>query len=203
MPWFTVFYSFSSNFAARRATKQLVGRVRISGVVLAYWFTVGTLMAAEYHGTIKSGGLPIPGAVVTASQGDKKLTTTTDEQGAYSFPDLSDGTWTIAVEMFGFDKTSSQVSIAAGTAAAEWDLRLQPFNHPETAAAPPKQTSPAAAPGKSGAPAANATAAGGASSGRGGQQTANGGRGAFQRLDVNASADAGAVPGETAARTTM
>ncbi len=125
--WFTVIYSFSSNFAACGATKQLVGRVLISGVVFAYCVTVGTLMAAEYHGTIKSGGLPIPGAVVTASQGDKKLTTATDEQGAYSFPDLSDGAWTISVEMFGFDKSSRQVIHCAGCGSGRVGSKIATF----------------------------------------------------------------------------
>lgn len=178
-----------------RATKQAVVRKSIQFLILESCFAV-VLLAAEYHGTVKSGGLPIPGAAVTATQGDKKLTTTTDDQGVYSFPDLSDGDWTLTIEMFGFDKTSRQVSVAPGAAAADWDLKLQPFNHPETAAAPPKEPTPAtSAPNrpKNATPPNPATARN-----RGQQATANGGRGTFQRLDVNASGEAGAVPGETA-----
>ena len=51
---------------------------------------------------VKFGGLPIPGATVTASQGDKKLVTISDPTGMYSFPDLPDGAWTIEVEMLCF-----------------------------------------------------------------------------------------------------
>jgi len=78
-----------------------VSRVFILGIVLAHCVTIATLKAAQYQGTVKSGGLPIPGAVVTATQGEKRLTTTTDEQGVYSFPNLEDGAWIITVEMLG------------------------------------------------------------------------------------------------------
>jgi trimeric autotransporter adhesin len=54
-------------------------------------------MAAEQHGMVKSHGLPIPGATVVATKGDKKLITTTDDDGNYKFPDLEDGAWTITV----------------------------------------------------------------------------------------------------------
>ena len=64
-----------------------------AGRVLLTWFTIAGLMASEHHGTVKSAGLPVPGATVTATQGDKKFVTTTDENGRYSFPDLTDGLW--------------------------------------------------------------------------------------------------------------
>src|SRR6516225_6932477 len=60
---------------------------------------VSLLPAAERHGQVKFGGLPLPGATVTAQQGDKKITAITDPGGHYSFPDLPDGAWTIQVEM--------------------------------------------------------------------------------------------------------
>ena len=59
----------------------------------------GTLSASEYRGTIRAGGLPLPGATVTAELGAKKQTVATDERGAFRFADLSDGTWTLEVEM--------------------------------------------------------------------------------------------------------
>ena len=118
-----------------------MNRVFILGIVLAQFVTVATLAAAEYHGTVKSGGLPIPGAAVTATQGEKKLTTTTDEQGVYSFPNLENGAWTISVEMLGFGKITREVTIASAATAAEWDLKLSPFESakPESAAAAGKQ----------------------------------------------------------------
>ena len=82
------------------------------GRLLAAWIAVAGLSAAEHHGTVKSGGLPVPGASVTAIKGDKKLYTTTDENGRYSFADLADGAWTIEVEMLGFAKVSNEIGIA-------------------------------------------------------------------------------------------
>ena len=82
------------------------------GRILAAWIAVTGLMASEHHGTVKSGGIPVPGATVTAIQGDKKIATTTDDDGAYSFPDLADGVWTIEVQMLGFAKLSREIGIA-------------------------------------------------------------------------------------------
>src|ERR1035441_5788820 len=82
------------------------------GRVLAVWITVAAVMAAEHHGTVNCGGLPVPGASVTAIQGDKKLFTTTDENGRYSFADLSNGAWTFEVEMLGFAKLSNEIGVA-------------------------------------------------------------------------------------------
>ena len=49
--------------------------------------------ASEQHGQVVFGGLPVPGATVTATQGSKKFVAVSDAQGRYSFPDLPDGTW--------------------------------------------------------------------------------------------------------------
>ncbi|HEX6896883.1 MAG TPA: carboxypeptidase-like regulatory domain-containing protein, partial [Bryobacteraceae bacterium] len=87
---------------------------------------VATLMAAEYHGIVKSAGLPIPGATVVAVNGDQKFTTTTDDQGAFSFSELNQGPWTITVEMFGFAKTSRTIDGAQAGAVQDWDLKLNP-----------------------------------------------------------------------------
>jgi hypothetical protein len=36
------------------------------------------LLGSEHHGTVKFGGLPLPGAAVTAKQGDKSFSAITD-----------------------------------------------------------------------------------------------------------------------------
>jgi uncharacterized GH25 family protein len=73
------------------------------GTVLRHWFlaclSLSALTAAEHHGQVAFGGLPLPGATVTAIQGGRNFTAVTDQQGLYSFPDLPDGVWTIRVEM--------------------------------------------------------------------------------------------------------
>src|SRR5271168_2687507 len=83
--------------------------------------------ATEFHGTVKFGGLPVPGATVTATQktdqGDKKVSVVTDPQGAYSFPDLADGSWNIEVDMLCFAPLKQDVTVAAGAPASDWELK--------------------------------------------------------------------------------
>ena len=88
------------------------------------WLAVLTLTAAEYHGTVQSRGLKVPGATVTAVQGERKLTTTTDDQGAFQFPDLPDGAWQVQVEMLGFEPLTRQIVTGSPTPAVVWDLHL-------------------------------------------------------------------------------
>jgi hypothetical protein len=130
------------------------------GRLLAVWIAVAGLMAAEHHGMIKSGGLPVPGALVTAIKGDKKLATTTDENGRYAFADLSDGPWTIEVEMLGFAKLSNEVGVAFDAPAPEWNLKFLTMSAITAAAAatPAKPASESPAP-VTPAPAATAAAA--------------------------------------------
>ena len=94
------------------------------GRLLAVWASVAGLMAAEHHGVIKSGGLPVPGATVTAAKAGKKVFTTSDENGKYAFAGLEDGLWTIEVEMLGFGKLSNEVGIAFDAPPAEWNLKF-------------------------------------------------------------------------------
>ena len=103
-------------------------------------------MAAEHHGMVKSGGLPVPGATVTATKGDKKHTTTTDENGRYAFADLPDGAWTIEVEMLGFAKLSNEVGIAFDAPAPEWNLKFLPMS--AITAPPRRRQRPTAAPAR-------------------------------------------------------
>src|SRR5688572_8071317 len=84
--------------------------------------------AADHVGRVTlPNGLPVPGARVTATQGDTTVSTTTDVQGSYRFPALSDGAWTIQVAMVGFSTQRRDVVVAAGAAAAAWELSVMPF----------------------------------------------------------------------------
>lgn len=82
------------------------------------------LIAAEHHGHVSFSGQPIPGATVTAVQGDKRIETITDPQGAYSFADLLEGTWTITVEMTGFSAARKDITVAPNSSGAEWELQM-------------------------------------------------------------------------------
>ena len=149
---------------------------------------VFVLSAAEHKGEVKFGGLPIPGATVTATQGGKKFAAVTDQQGFYSFRDLPDGAWTIHVDMLCFSAVERQVTVAPGAPASEWELKLLPFDEIKAAAGPASAAAPAAeqliAAPVSAAPPAKSDKKARARRGSAPPQSAQGG---FQRTDVNAS----------------
>jgi hypothetical protein len=120
---------------------------RYSAHALAAWIAVATLSAAEHHGTVKSAGLPLPGATITMTQGDQKLVTTTDERGAYFFADLADGVWNLEVEMFGFTKITRDIGIAPNAPSPEWELKLLPLAALKQELAPRPERAPEAAAG--------------------------------------------------------
>ncbi|MGA2262711.1 MAG: carboxypeptidase-like regulatory domain-containing protein, partial [Acidobacteriota bacterium] len=164
---------------------------RIAVWLVLCWLGTLNLTAAEHHGQVRFGGLPVPGATVTAVQGEKKLVTITDPQGYYAFPDLPDGVWVLQVEMLCFSPSKQEVPVAAGAPGLEWELKLLPFNEinavastPATPARQPAQP----APGGSARPAAadkDKPPAKGAPSVKGEQATANL-QDKFQRTDLNA-----------------
>src|SRR6266496_3352771 len=53
-------------------------------------------------GVVRALGRPIPGASITATQGDRKVVTTTDESGRYELDGLTPGDCIIQVEMMAF-----------------------------------------------------------------------------------------------------
>lgn len=100
---------------------------------LCYIFGLGVLLntlcaqtSVNYSGVVKFGGQPVPGVTVTATQGEHRAVTTTDESGAYELPDLAPGTYTVEVQMFGFQTVRKQVQIGPGAQPAQWTLELQP-----------------------------------------------------------------------------
>ncbi len=103
-----------------------MGFIRNLVCVMLLMGSAALAMASPYRGVVTFGGMPLPGATVTATQGDKKLTAVTDENGAYQFDDLADGAWTIDVEMQCFEKMESQVTVAAAMPAATFELKLLP-----------------------------------------------------------------------------
>ncbi len=82
-----------------------------------------TQPALRHSGVVRSAGQPIPGATVTAIQGDRKVVTSTDDAGRYEFANLSPGAWKFEVEMTGFVSSRRDAEAAA---ALEWALQLQP-----------------------------------------------------------------------------
>jgi hypothetical protein len=98
---------------------------RISIVVFGFLcLTCGVSFAQS--GFVKSGGQPIPGATVTATQGDKTFSTATDADGHYVFPLLAPGSWNISIEMFGFETLKKDVDFGSANTPVNFDLILKP-----------------------------------------------------------------------------
>ncbi len=106
---------------------------RIIGSSFALLLLVALLVhplaaATDHVGRVTlSGGTPVPGARVTATQGGTTLTTTTDAQGAYRLPALADGMWSIEVAMVGFSTQRRDVAVGTAAAASTWELSVMPF----------------------------------------------------------------------------
>lgn len=135
---------------------------RLLRSMLAISLVLGNLLGAEQRGTVTFGGVPVPGATVTASSGEKKLTTITDGKGAYVFPDLPDGTWSIQVDMLGFAPLKADVNVSSGAPASTWELKMLPLDQihaQEQTLTLPKPAPPAAPqPGEQKKPEATAQA---------------------------------------------
>ena len=102
-----------------------------------------SLIAAEYRGQVKFSGLPLPGATVTATQGDKKLTAISDEQGTFAFPNLPDGTWQLQVDMLGFTPAKQEVTQGTDCPAPRSKLKMLPLDEIKAETAPAAPAAPA------------------------------------------------------------
>jgi Carboxypeptidase regulatory-like domain len=111
--------------------------------LLLFCLAASLLAAAEYHGQVGFNGLPVPGATVTLTHDDKTFTTTTDASGVYSFADLSEGHYSIEIDMLGFAPIKQEIVVAPNTPAAVWELKLLPLGQIKAAiAATPSPASP-------------------------------------------------------------
>src|ERR1051326_598322 len=141
------------------------------------------LLLTGHHGQVMFGGVPVPGATVTVSQGEKRFVAVTDQQGGYSFPELADGPFTIQVEMLGFSTLQQEVN----GPSAEFELKMLPIEeiHADVVHG---------APAEAAAPAASA-----ASSNTKQAQGASRPQTGFQRTEVNAASAASSAPANEAA----
>ena len=167
------------------------------GLMAMLCLALSPLLATEYHGVVKFGGLPLPGATLTATQGDKKFVASTDLEGKYSFPNLPDGDWNIQIEMLCFTSVKKDITIAPGVPTAEWEMNLLPIDEIKAAAAASAPTvSAPATPGPvqtTSVPTTPATPPVASKNNKKGKPTINqpapvNTASAFQRTDVNASA---------------
>ena len=103
-------------------------------VVLAHFLMM--TLAAGHEGQVRFGEVPIPGAVVRATQGDKALQTITDPDGRYIFMDLGGGLWTLQVEMPGFETARREGVAAADATVVQWDLTMLPADAVQATVSP-------------------------------------------------------------------
>jgi hypothetical protein len=150
-------------------------------LVLSICLACAAVSAAEHRGTVKAAGLPVPGAVVAARQGDRRITTSTDEGGVYHFAKLPAGEWKVEVEMMGFGTEVRDLKVAETAPDLEFTLRLQSAQAPKPSAEapkPPSEPKPRPAETAKAAPRAPARPA------QNGRLDPSAAQAAFQRLQV-------------------
>src|SRR6188768_1474031 len=98
----------------------------LRGALIILLLSAATLRASDHTGKVTLTGVSIPGATVTAKQGDKNVATITDQNGVYKFTELADGTWTITVSMVGFATMTREVTLPS-SAEGVWELTLLPI----------------------------------------------------------------------------
>lgn len=79
--------------------------------------------ATEYYGQVTFGGVPVPGATVTATQGSKTVAVLTDERGLFRFADLADGAWKIEIKLEFFESLRADVTVAANGTPGAFELK--------------------------------------------------------------------------------
>ncbi len=158
------------------------------GIVLVIC-THGLFAGGEHSGQVMFGEVPVPGATVTATAGDKKLITATDEQGMFRLPDATVGVWTLKVEMLGFEPLTREITVTAEPQPSAWTLTLRAFDD-ITRGIPRPAPVPAQTSSTNGSPSAQRGQPAPAAQGRGG---------GFQRAGVTstpAPASRAAIPDE-------
>jgi trimeric autotransporter adhesin len=100
-----------------------VKNLALAGVCLAACCFQGIVFGQS--GVVKAENQPIPGATVKATQGDKALSTLTDDAGAYHIDGMAPGAWIMTVEMFGFTTSRKEVTIGATPTKVDFALALR------------------------------------------------------------------------------
>jgi hypothetical protein len=70
--------------------------------------------------------------------GEQRATAVTDRDGAYSFPTLAEGTWTVKVEMQCFAAQTREVAVRPEAEPIEWEMKLLPFDEIRASASSPE-----------------------------------------------------------------
>src|SRR5450631_3221381 len=88
-------------------------RICLYSVIFAVVSFITLPVAAQQHtgihGTVTGSGKPIVGATLRLLELDR--TAHTDSRGAYSFPNVPNGSYTLFVQVIGYSSTSSMVQV--------------------------------------------------------------------------------------------
>jgi trimeric autotransporter adhesin len=163
------------------------------------------VQAAQYSGSIRAADQPVPGAMITARQGDTKVIAYSDENGRYSM-ELAPGSWDISVEMFEFTTAAGKLTVADAPTQREWALEMPKLRERLGQAGGVETTDQATAGAVAAAAAAQQAGAqaGGGRGGRGGRGGGRGGPGGFGRgaqggFGARGGTGAAGAPGATGA----
>ncbi len=108
-------------------------KIGLLGIVIA-WGTLFCIDGSEQHGYVTFGGLPVPGATITATQGEKKFAAVSDAGGVYYFPDLPEGRWKFEVDMLCFAPVEEEITVEAGSPPPTFELKLLSLDQIQAAA---------------------------------------------------------------------
>jgi hypothetical protein len=74
----------------------------------------GSFVLKAQSGNVRAAGQPVPGAVVTVTQGTQRASTVTNSDGHF-FVSVPTGRWTVEVTMFGFEPFKETVTLSPGS----------------------------------------------------------------------------------------
>jgi len=118
---------FHRKMSTRAAVGRLIGfqpNVRTCFYLVSCVISVGCLSAGtRQSGSVRAADQFLPGAAVTAVQGETKIATFTDEAGRYTL-DLPPGVWDIQVQAFGFTPVHQQITVGAEPLYQDWTVEM-------------------------------------------------------------------------------
>ena len=109
-----IYFILSSPLASFPVLKHFFMTIKkVLGTITVLLLAVVAHAQVTVKGTVKNKeNTPLPGATVTASEGHKKMSAVTNEAGEFSFPNLSSGSLTLAVNYVGKTGTSQRLVVA-------------------------------------------------------------------------------------------
>lgn len=94
-------------------------------LVAGVWICLLPALVSAQSGVVKSENQPVPGATVKATQGDRMLSTLTDDDGMFQLDGMTPGVWNVTVEMFGFTTARKEITIGATPTKIDFTLTLR------------------------------------------------------------------------------